>query len=331
MCANFVCFMLAAMIVSGLTSSLTQLNIMSSERSKQFSMLRKYLIQNRISQELALRVQRNARHAIAEQQRMMPEDRVEVLSLISRPLYVELHYELYSPVLELHPFFERLSTALPYVMRVVCDQATSTILASAGDIIFHAGEFPTTPMMYIICDGILIYIDVADKTTVLSQGQWVSEPNLWIRWMHRGMLQATGDCRIVALDAGVFQDVLTHFDSGPALSPRKYGMAFVSYMNEVGSSVSDLASGAEGKLVSKSQTANTISITNASWGKFLDKVPNPIVPVIRRNSVLLASGNPSSSSANPRGGHLAKVVEVMRGNVCATNSGPMYSGEVPAA
>merc|ERR1719272_462921 len=79
-------FMMSAVCISGLTSSMTRLHILASHQSRQLSILRRYLIQNGISDKLAMRVQRNALHAISEQQRLMGEKHVELLQVISEPL-----------------------------------------------------------------------------------------------------------------------------------------------------------------------------------------------------------------------------------------------------
>jgi hypothetical protein len=94
-------FMMAAVCISDLTSSMTRLHILSSQQSRQLVILRRYLLQNGISDKLSLRVQRNVLHAINEQQRMMQETQVDLMKVVSEPLRVELHFEMYAPVLEI--------------------------------------------------------------------------------------------------------------------------------------------------------------------------------------------------------------------------------------
>lgn len=45
-------------------------------------------------------------HIVGERR---PQDSVELLSLVSEPLRVQLHFEQYLPVIEKHPFFKRYS------------------------------------------------------------------------------------------------------------------------------------------------------------------------------------------------------------------------------
>merc|ERR1712150_228697 len=115
---------------------------MGSHEERQLNTLQRFMRQNNISDKLSLRVQRNASHAITEQQRLMPEHDVELLRMVSDPLRVELHFEMYMPVLELHPFFREYVKRCPQVMRKVCHTSMSSLLVSAGDVIFNCGEKP---------------------------------------------------------------------------------------------------------------------------------------------------------------------------------------------
>ena len=45
---------------------------------------RRYMTQYKISKTLALRVQRNAQHALTEAQRTLPESAVELIAMVSR-------------------------------------------------------------------------------------------------------------------------------------------------------------------------------------------------------------------------------------------------------
>lgn len=245
-------FMVAAMTVSELTSSLTRLHIIASHQSRHLAVLRRYLAHNGISDNLALRVQRNAFHVMSEQQRMIPEEKVELLSIISKPLRVDLHFEMHAPVLEVHPFFEIYSELCPQVMRQICHEATSNLLVSQGDVVFCAGETPKRPKMYFVCSGNLSYIPMSGKVANIKEAQWLSETSLWARWMHRGVLQATADCRLLLLDAQTFQDIVSQFDV-PDLDVKKYAEAYVRRLNQLEAEQlgppSDLPNGQEPRAV----------------------------------------------------------------------------------
>merc|ERR1711972_1283453 len=122
------------------------------------TMLRKYLVDNRVSNRLTLRVQRNAQHALLEQEHYIPEAHVEMLELVFEPLRIELHFELYARVLKNHPFFDEYIDACPHIMQKVCHSSPSMMGVSSGDIIFNVGEIPPKPKMIIVTSGTLTYM-----------------------------------------------------------------------------------------------------------------------------------------------------------------------------
>lgn len=249
--AFLLAFMVSAVCISALTSSMTRLHILASRNSFQLNVLRRYLVQNHISEKLIMRVHRNAVHALSEHQRLMSEEAVELLHLVSEPLRVELHFEMYCPVFEVHPFFEAYAEHYPHVMQKVCHTAITTLLVSAGDIIFNEGEIPVHPMMYIICSGVYNYESIEGVCEELGSKQWLTEAALWTAWMHRGTFTAMSDGRVCALDAAQFQDITNHFDH-PVFHPRAYAQVFVQELNRLINkdlSVTDLALGVEEELI----------------------------------------------------------------------------------
>jgi hypothetical protein len=231
-CASLICFVLAAAFVSALTSEMTRLHILASQQARQLNVLHRFLKQCRISDKLSYRVQRNAQHAISEQQRLMPESEVELLAMVSEPLKIELHFEMYSPVVEVHPFMSDYIFECPQVMRKVCHEAMSALLIASGDVIFNAGEMPSFPKMYIVCSGTLEYIPLSGQVVEVHQEHWLSEACLWTRWMHRGVLKTTTEGRLGVLDATKFQLIVATFDQGE-LDARRYATAFVKYLNNL--------------------------------------------------------------------------------------------------
>merc|ERR1712129_252443 len=141
---------MTAAFVSNITSSMTRLDIITSRQTTQASTLRRYLLQHRISNRLMQRLQRNAMHAVKEQEKMIHESNVELLRMISEPLRIELHFEMYTGHLGLHDFFKEYIAKCPHVMRHICHKAADMEMVSCGDLIFSSGEMPAQPRMYIV-------------------------------------------------------------------------------------------------------------------------------------------------------------------------------------
>merc|ERR1719203_2468897 len=110
-----------------------------------------------------------------EQQRLINEDQVALLQVVSEPLRMEVHFELFFPMLSAHPFFTRYMEMCPHVMRRICHSACAMQQCSPGDVMFNAGEKPQDPKMYFVSVGNLEYHDEIDNEDEVSQGQWLSE------------------------------------------------------------------------------------------------------------------------------------------------------------
>merc|ERR1719329_1429941 len=241
-----VAFLVAALFISNITCDMTNPNILASRQAQQLATLRRYLLLNGISNKLALRVQRNAQYAMTSQSRLQPEKSVELLENISKPLRMEIHFEMFSPTLQAHPFFRLFIEEFPQMMSRVCHYAARIEVVAEGDIIFNAGEFPSTPKMYFVVSGCLEYASITGETEMLRQGDWVSEPSLWTPWMHRGTLTVVNECRLLELDAFRFQDVVTRFDANcVSVSPKAYAQRFVQELNRRDQAATDLATGFE--------------------------------------------------------------------------------------
>jgi len=234
--ATFIlCFVLATAFVSRLTSSMTQLFFLSSRNAAQMSVLRTFLSQRRIPQGLALRILRNAQTALREEQSSVPERNVELLQLVSEPLQMALHFQVYAPCFKTHLFFGDYCSSYPQVMSRVCHSALSVADLSTGDFIFHAYETPQQQRMYVLTSGMLKYTRVQGEPEDLAIGDFISEAALWVPWMHRGTLTSHSNSHVVQVDTEEFQRVALAFISGVVdLDPRIYAKRFVHEINKLG-------------------------------------------------------------------------------------------------
>jgi len=215
--------------------------MIKGHQSQSMSTLRKYLKQNSISSNLALQVQRSAHHAISGD--LTPEA-VELLHVVSEPLCVEMHFEMYAPILRQVPFLDVYSDFASQAMRKVCHTGMAPVLLAAGDEVFCEGEAPTAPKMYIVVKGNMEYEDDTGEVVPVLEKMWISEANLWTNWTHHGTLTATNDVKLAALDAKTFADVAGQYSRGIApgsnQDPTAYAKKFVAFINENRDDVNDL-------------------------------------------------------------------------------------------
>eukprot|EP00747_Dinoflagellata_sp_TGD_P084766 gnl/TRDRNA2_/TRDRNA2_162643_c1_seq6.p1 gnl/TRDRNA2_/TRDRNA2_162643_c1~~gnl/TRDRNA2_/TRDRNA2_162643_c1_seq6.p1 ORF type:complete len:928 (-),score=151.34 gnl/TRDRNA2_/TRDRNA2_162643_c1_seq6:128-2911(-) len=224
-------FVMSSMVISAITSSMTRLHIIYAEQSTMVSMLNQYLRDNHISRGVSLRVQRNALYTLESHKRNVPEKNIVLLNYVSEPLRVELHYEIYKPALEHHPFFHKYDQHNTVGMKHVCHTALSLLSLSSGDVLFSDGEVPPVPQMYFVTNGRLRYLQTGGQAPKdVTVNQWAGEGLLWTPWMHCGLLRAKTECSLIVLDALQFQTIAYQFQDAD-FSSRKFAILFVDALN----------------------------------------------------------------------------------------------------
>jgi len=276
---------------------MTRLAMVTSRTQQQCSVLRKYLRLNGISHRLAMRIQRNALHSLSDQQFFLPEASVDLLQVVSEPLRVELHYEVYLPMFAPHPFFACYSEECPQVMRGVCHRAMSMAIVSRGDVVFYTGEIPANPKMFMVCTGVLKYTGAVTRSVV--EKEWISEACLWTEWIHRGELVAHKDCRLGLLDAQSFQHTVSQFHR-QSFDVKAYAEEFVNELNSQMPNISDLMDD-----MGEDEDGRKTGVKRPSVKREKTLVKTPISSFIKKNTKKLLPVSPSltpSHSSNLRTG-----------------------------
>eukprot|EP00928_Gymnodinium_smaydae_P065483 TRINITY_DN4861_c0_g1_i8.p1 TRINITY_DN4861_c0_g1~~TRINITY_DN4861_c0_g1_i8.p1 ORF type:complete len:722 (-),score=157.78 TRINITY_DN4861_c0_g1_i8:83-2248(-) len=238
----------SAIFISQLTCKMTQLSLLNNSTAQGISNLRRYLTRVGISRKLALRVQRNAAHTLQEHVRCTPESKVALLSIVSEPLRVEIHYEMHSVLLKCHLAFQMYDMNCPRGMRKVCHSATDMLYVSSGDVIFAPREISRDPKMFFVRSGNLTYTAApastcAGKATMVrtsgpastqsvTANTFVSEPALWTTWRHCGELKAEADSCLMVLRTERFAETIREFDQED-FNWHSYAYKFVTELNNL--------------------------------------------------------------------------------------------------
>jgi hypothetical protein len=203
--------------VSSITNLMNHLRSLKSVETKQFAKLDRYLLDNGISFALSCRVKRYLDHWLAEAKRRPQEKDVEMLSKLSEPLRMEIHYESFRPILITHPFFSHYEEMNGKAMRKLCHTALKNVMLSAGDDLCHVGE--TAKAMYFVKTGELAYRrPFGHMTDKLEAGDWICEMVLWRPWEHAGTVTAVTESILMALDVHVFHLVVKETQTASKLS-----------------------------------------------------------------------------------------------------------------
>jgi len=341
-------FTLQIWFVSFITTAMTHLEIISTRRSSQFSDLNRYMIENSVPREVALKVERSAQHAVTEKERNKPEREIELLNLISEPLKMTLRWEIHWPILRSHPFFRCYASVNSAGVRNICSTGVEVMTVTKDDIIFHDLEAPRKNQMFFVINGTLQYTGQQGSIQVMRERQWISEAVLWTPdWVHCGTLQASTDARLLCLDASVFQETVAHYSSEHA---RKYAIGFVEYINDLTAEehsdigmynkglgrllgrifpeeFSSMRAEFDTPLLKKSGTSSaTSSLTGQQWAAL---VPAPVQDLLDGES---ASRRPSTASGRPslKRPSLQQMVPGMASRISSHLSPPPWLAQATA-
>jgi len=215
--------------VSTITNAMNYLRTMNSEHQNNINQLQRYFRTNVISLSLSARVARYVEFKERQNCRTVAEKDVKLLQLLSQPLQVDLHYEVYSHTFRAHHFFAAFDESLQRCMKMMCHEAVEELHISEGDVVFARGD--RAKRFLIIKHGSLLYDHPASGTHSLEQGDFVAEAGMWLTWAHHGRLQARTESSLDALDYAKFLHCAAqnHTDG---LCPSHYAHLFVEHMKD---------------------------------------------------------------------------------------------------
>lgn len=208
-------------IVGSITTAMTSLRGMNAKNEADLWVLRKFLKQHAISPPLQARILRYVKFSIEHKKKLVQQDGVELLHLLSDSLQHQLQGEVFMPVLVLHPFFYHFNRQSEHSCRHMCAKAVAMKSFSERDFLFNAGN--TAIGMIFIERGELQYCEdegdpsetgpnLSESTTkTLSAGDWCCEAVMWMRWVHMGDLKALSECTVLIITSELFRSTLvTH-------------------------------------------------------------------------------------------------------------------------
>jgi len=234
-------FAVAVYIGSSVTTHLTRVAVATSSDSNSMRMVTDFLYENKISHSLIMRVRRNAKHALLWQRKTRPS--IELLTQLSEPVRIELHFEVHMPVIRAHPFFRGYVDVNKTIMMEICHRAIARLFLTRSDTLFADGDVPTQPRMFFVTDGSLAYAQILDSERfakeMVTSGQWFCEATLWTSWVHQGSMSAQRASNLLALDSETFQRLLKTVQASDQ-SARSYGAAFVAQLNAPDRRLTDL-------------------------------------------------------------------------------------------
>uniref|UniRef100_A0A7S1QX19 Cyclic nucleotide-binding domain-containing protein n=1 Tax=Alexandrium catenella TaxID=2925 RepID=A0A7S1QX19_ALECA len=219
-------------IVASITGSMTSLRNMKADDMKQFWLLRRYLRQRSVTNDLANRIFKFLEHHLKIQTSQVQATNVRILSGLSEALRNEMNHQMLSPQIVGHPFFERLNASMNVVMHRICRYALNPQVYAEKEIVFNWGD--EGKHMHFVKGGELEY-KVMDGTKLVPPPQakeWISEAVLWTPWRHQGDLVAISTVDLINLNPGNFVEVMRGHPRSWYYA-KHYALSFVTFLNSM--------------------------------------------------------------------------------------------------
>eukprot|EP00929_Paragymnodinium_shiwhaense_P080101 TRINITY_DN41752_c0_g1_i1.p1 TRINITY_DN41752_c0_g1~~TRINITY_DN41752_c0_g1_i1.p1 ORF type:complete len:493 (-),score=95.14 TRINITY_DN41752_c0_g1_i1:97-1575(-) len=223
-------------IVASITGAMTSLRNLSAEQNKQFWLLRRYLRQRNIKNELSSRIIKFLEYTLEQQRATVQLGSISLFSGLSEELRQELAHQLNHPFLTSnHVFFNYMERNMLVVMQRLCHKGLSTKGYAEKEVVFSAGEAASN--MFVVKQGSCVY-SYTDKFAhhqlepPLQKMDQLCEPILWTSWRHRGELMADTPLDLVLLSPDIFLEILSQHPHPHSLAKR-YGCRFLHFINSV--------------------------------------------------------------------------------------------------
>lgn len=241
--------------VSSLTNAMTQLRNLNSDRLQQQTVLRKYLRDHGVNVSLTTRIWHWLNKDTKGHRRRIHEKEVVILSTLPSTLQAELRNQVVGPFIVPHPFFFQFGGSNPMLMRRVYKSLTEHS-AMTGKEIFTVGDVGDS--MYFVVSGICKYyvstsglnidgsVSVAGANgyvqrasggelkqgdALLTTGNWMCEPVLWVKWRHLGQLVSKEHTELFSLVASRFHHIIEH-NVADAWSVVRYAKLFAQRLRD---------------------------------------------------------------------------------------------------
>ncbi|CAJ1345177.1 unnamed protein product, partial [Effrenium voratum] len=214
--------------VSNITSSMTQLRNLNSEKHKLQSSLRTFFAQNEVPPEVSKCIY-DWIHSHRKSHRLrVHEQDIDLLAELPERLRFKLREAVYRPVLYRHPFFKEFGEVDAKCVDRLCHSALSEIRIGTEHTVFIKKEEASG--MYFVMGGELDYWRSAlQEPTAIGAGEWLSEIALWVSWRHTGTLSARCASDLMLLDADMFRSILSSCNKVAKRMSRLYAAAFVRH------------------------------------------------------------------------------------------------------
>jgi len=237
----FAALVLFSSFLSSITSEVATYRNKKRQNKDNHTTLVSFLQENRVSLELAGRIQEVALVQQMQSSRVhrIHETDVNLLRHLPCSLKEQLRIEVYGNLLHMHPLFRTVEIIHRSAFAKICNKAMTQEALMPNQDLFTFGK--EAKYMYFVIAGEMVYFQGQpgpsstrstsailqasasfegplygserqkehEPTHVVKKDEWACEQVLWIKWLHRGLLTARMPCEFALLDSVTFRESAT--------------------------------------------------------------------------------------------------------------------------
>jgi len=206
-----ICTVLFALVafsslVSTITNTLTHLRKKNFERSEQLQLIWRYITEKKVSVEIGNRVYTCYQHHTDKKLTALHASDIPALQMLPETLSQQLSGEVFRPVIRPHPVFHHYYEVDAEGLEHICHNGISELSVTEAQSVFGFKE--TSKKMFFLVKGALVYTDATPtgslRVTKLKRGAHFCEMPVWVKWTHRGRMNANRSSELVVLDCSAF-------------------------------------------------------------------------------------------------------------------------------
>eukprot|EP00928_Gymnodinium_smaydae_P071967 TRINITY_DN55422_c0_g1_i1.p1 TRINITY_DN55422_c0_g1~~TRINITY_DN55422_c0_g1_i1.p1 ORF type:complete len:789 (+),score=99.47 TRINITY_DN55422_c0_g1_i1:54-2420(+) len=228
-------------LVSCITNKMAQLQAFRQQRVRKLWVIREYMRGHPISGKLSARVKKYIEKSL--NRKLMEQYAHEMQQMLPKGLLVDVHFEVWSPYINVSMFFSALCSKHSRAVWWLCHSAMLEVPVLEFDRIFTTWD--KANRMLFVMQGAFLYTlgehgeAPGESRECAKPGITVAEPVLWTAWLHQGEFIALGDSLLLSLSASEFNMIMVEYERAlPEAHDR--ARCIVQWLNSSESVPSDL-------------------------------------------------------------------------------------------
>jgi len=220
--------------LSSITNAMMHLRKVSEDSTRQKLRAHRYIAERRVSVTLSEKIRGflQVHGYVAPVSRLLREADVLAFKNLPESMLVSLRHEVHGHKLVHHPLFAEIEGCDLSAMLNICNALEEVTLVPKQELFREQAE---AAHIFCIIQGCANYIPSCQdfKKIKIAVRHFLSEAALWTLWHHRGTLEATTCCNVVAMKSQGFQKSMANSVLMPILQSyaRRYMEELTLYVD----------------------------------------------------------------------------------------------------